>query len=133
MCTSTTAWEQRRNSGLIFNQSVIPTSYDDGLPLLAAIILGRVQKLREFCFCTLRQDMTKYVAQLHDGIEKPSDLVEVVDNLCRLADSADPPAPVLDRHVKAVYRILLQLVIAGDSPAQLEVLEVEMTETFHQS
>lgn len=76
----------RKNAGLIFNQSVYPSKLEDGLPLMAAVIMGRKKKLRDYCFCTVSPEMKAFVGELTHGITKPSELVNVVDNLLRLAE-----------------------------------------------
>lgn len=42
-----------------------------------------------------------------------------------------PPAPVLDRHIKTVYRHLLSMIVLGDSPNSILLLEAEFEETFN--
>lgn len=69
---------KRDNRTLIFNAAVTQEEVGvaDGLPVLAAIILGRNPDLTDYCFCSLRQDTNKVIKQLvGPSRERPSDLI----------------------------------------------------------
>lgn len=92
----------KESEDVIFNWAVVESSYADGSPLLAAVVLGRDPAQRDYCFVSYRQDLQKILKTLMADKLKPSQLVEVVDRL--LATASRAKAPVLERHAKAAYR-----------------------------
>lgn len=131
MCFSVchAAMRKRDATTLIFHSAVSETpGVADGLPVLAAIILGRDPELTDYCFCSFRQDTNKLLKSLVSGRDKPSDLAKVVDQLHRQCKNCG--TPILARHSAATYKQLLGLVMKGDSPRVLQLITKELTDTL---